>query len=288
VKTNASTAATTATTNAVGGQTRATAATAASRAKIGGNGEVKVDLPAGKRKREALGEVTGLVTNNNKAKSTTGVKGKDKETIRKERVDGAVKSKMIATRQPLRTIASARQTSKPVVAIDRDVGVKEEAAATQSHDENAMIIDPPVQVPVLKRLVPRRSVIAGEYTATTSRQSDTHRRAFRSVAIVPQKDEDAEADRAFKKRRTSSEAPSEKVDSEVLLEERLNAESEARFAAEQACAAEPEADPEGSQWDDLDSDDIDDPLMVSEYVVDIFKYLKQVEVSFPHFLLGFH
>ena len=36
----------------------------------------------------------------------------------------------------------------------------------------------------------------------------------------------------------------------------------------------PEADPEGDEWDDLDAEDSKDPLMVSEYVVDIFKYLK--------------
>ena len=44
----------------------------------------------------------------------------------------------------------------------------------------------------------------------------------------------------------------------------------------------PEADPEGDQWDDLDAEDTDDPLMVSEYVHEIFSYLKEVEVSeFP-------
>ena len=32
--------------------------------------------------------------------------------------------------------------------------------------------------------------------------------------------------------------------------------------------------------DDLDADDINDPMMVSEYVVEIFTYLKELEVSF--------
>lgn len=31
-------------------------------------------------------------------------------------------------------------------------------------------------------------------------------------------------------------------------------------------------------WDDLDAEDADDPLMVSEYVVDIFQYMRQLEV----------
>lgn len=32
-------------------------------------------------------------------------------------------------------------------------------------------------------------------------------------------------------------------------------------------------------WDDLDAEDIDDPLMVAEYVQDIVKYMRQLEVS---------
>lgn len=31
-------------------------------------------------------------------------------------------------------------------------------------------------------------------------------------------------------------------------------------------------------WDDLDADDVDDPLMVSEYVVEIFNYLREQEL----------
>ena len=31
-------------------------------------------------------------------------------------------------------------------------------------------------------------------------------------------------------------------------------------------------------WDDLDAEDIDDPLMVAEYVQDIVKYMRQLEV----------
>lgn len=32
-------------------------------------------------------------------------------------------------------------------------------------------------------------------------------------------------------------------------------------------------------WDDLDAEDAEDPLMVSEYVVDIFNYMRQLEVN---------
>ena len=41
---------------------------------------------------------------------------------------------------------------------------------------------------------------------------------------------------------------------------------------------EDEAHPDGDQWQDLDAEDASDPLMVSEYVVEIFDYFKEVEV----------
>lgn len=34
-----------------------------------------------------------------------------------------------------------------------------------------------------------------------------------------------------------------------------------------------------SEWDDLDADDFEDPMMVSEYVVEIFEYLRKLEVG---------
>ena len=33
------------------------------------------------------------------------------------------------------------------------------------------------------------------------------------------------------------------------------------------------------EWDDLDAEDSGDPLMVSDYVVEIFDYMKQLEVN---------
>lgn len=36
-------------------------------------------------------------------------------------------------------------------------------------------------------------------------------------------------------------------------------------------------------WDDLDAEDLDDPLMVAEYVEDIIKYMRQLEVSRANF-----
>ncbi|CAG8681323.1 3103_t:CDS:2, partial [Acaulospora morrowiae] len=37
--------------------------------------------------------------------------------------------------------------------------------------------------------------------------------------------------------------------------------------------------PKTQEWDDLDADDLSDPMMVSEYAVDIFDYLKELEAE---------
>jgi len=111
-----------------------------------------------------------------------------------------------------------------------------------------------------------------------ARRVSTHGvRSLRRVQAQEQKDE-AEALRVFKKRRTSSEAP---VSEAQMFEEELRHNSDAGAADLKAFAnAEPEADPEGDEWDDLDAEDADDPLMVSEYVVEIFKYMKELEVRY--------
>ena len=230
-----------------------TAATAASKAKAS---DSKVDPAAGKRKREALGEVTGLVTNN-KGKAKAAV-GKEKESSgSKEKFDGVViKSKTTTTtttlRQPLKPVgAVSRRTARTTVTTTQPQPQALEQVV-EVRDEDAMAVD---EQPAATRLT-RKSV-----------QSVGPSRRLKAK----QQEEDAEATRVLKKRRTSSEAP---------LSEAQVYEEQADMAAdlEAFANAEPEADPEGDEWDDLDAEDADDPLMVSEYVVEIFKYMKEVEV----------
>jgi hypothetical protein len=262
----------TATATTTGGTSRATAGTAASRAKMASVGDSKLDAPVGKRKREALGEVT-LVTNN---KSTAaGDKPKEKVDLKKEKFDGVVlKSKTVAARQPLRTVAGTRQSTKTTTATIRGTvleEVKEETKAIKLPDEDAMVVDLPPPAHQLPSITVRRSLV-GRESVVALRRSDVLRRVSgrSTMAAKQQVAEDTEADRVFKKRRTSSDAPEEDPEEEAAAS--ITAEIE-------AYADDAEADPEHSAWEDLDADDIDDPLMVSEYVVDIFKYLKEVEVS---------
>jgi len=247
-------------TTGLGGITRTTAA---SRAKST-TGDVKADPTAVKRKREALGEVVV----NNRSKNIA-VKGKEKENT-KESFDGVVlKAKPTAIRPPLRTVGT-KQIAKPTAS--RIVGKEKEATVVPMKavgkpvgDDRAMVVDLPVIPGLIKR---------GPLPTKVARQpsKQLYTRESRTKIPLRAEDDDIEDHRDMKRRRTSSEPPEQnQATEEVILAARINAELE-------AYANEIEADPENSPWDDLDADDIDDPLMVSEYVVDIFKYLRQVEV----------
>jgi G2/mitotic-specific cyclin 1/2 len=137
-------------------------ATAASRAKVGGVDENKVD-PAlqGKRKCEALGEVTTKNINKNKfsVMDAKDEKSKAKEVAApiKETFDGIViKTKTVSSRQPLRmfpakdatTTTSTGRTTRSVIA--SEVKPLEEIKEDQAvSDDDAMAVDeyPPVAEP---------------------------------------------------------------------------------------------------------------------------------------------
>jgi G2/mitotic-specific cyclin 1/2 len=234
----------------------------------------KVDIPAGKRKREALGEVA--VAGN----KPVGAAAKGKE---KEKFDGVViKQRGVATRQPLRTVAGSRPTTAAAVKKAPVKEIQEDQEVIIVSDENAMVIDPPPPV-AFSSLTVRKSNLIKESHITVARHSEAHRRVSSRSHATHQDEDDLEVDQpAHKKRRTSSVPPEE--DPQALEEARAQAEEDehnVRLAAEMAAfAEEEEADPEDSAWDNLDADDSDDPLMVSEYVQDIFQYLKEVEVCF--------
>ncbi|KAJ7085406.1 cyclin-like protein [Mycena belliarum] len=84
-----------------------------------------------------------------------------------------------------------------------------------------------------------------------------------SLIPVLQREKEDEEGPASKRQRTSSAGPDE-AEVEVALD---------------AYDSEPEADPDGDLWEDLDAVDADDPLMVSEYVCDIQLYLREVELA---------
>ena len=206
-----------------------------------------------------MGEVA--VPNN----KPVGLAGKGKEKEKDAFDDVVIKAKGVTARAPLRTVAATRQA------------VKKASHKELIGEENAMAVDPPAEA-VLPSITVRRSSLFKETHGITTRHSDVPHRASRSGLVSKhQPDDDFEGDQpAHKKRRTSSVPPEEDPFIRAQAEEEGTL---ARITAEMEAFAElPEADPESSPWDDLDAVDTNDPLMVSEYVQDIFQYLKHVEV----------
>ncbi|KAF9819395.1 hypothetical protein IEO21_02138 [Rhodonia placenta] len=272
------------------GIARATTSTAATRAKSVAPPVSRVDPAPQKRKREALGEVPKPPENKaakpaNAGPGPSAVKGKDRVKDLKEKFEGVVLKKATTTttttattasRRPLRTVggtvavpnsstrritrssAVTQQQPQPQAQLEQ---VKEEEEVPES--DHAMVVDlePIVPVPSPKRFTAARRSAATAHQPVV-RDSRTPRRSIPRPVIVRHED-DEETRRVFKKRRTSSDLPDEAAAAEV--------EEVVGFAGT------PEADPEGPDWDDLDAGDADDPLMVSEYVVEIFDYLKEVE-----------
>jgi hypothetical protein len=255
------------------------AATATARAKAAAlakdTAAADQDLQVGKRKRSAFGEV---VVNKPKlaGKGAPAGTGKDKvndPAPAARKFDGVVlksKSAVAATSSKTGTAvasrASTRTTAVPVHAVRRPirpVASSTDVAKAPASVDDAMAIDPPALKAPLRHLA-------------SPRKASLNNHASKHGHPVADPDDD-ETLRVLKKRRTSSEAPEDQPVETEHVEEMQQAQGElARHIAE--IEAEPEADPNGDGWVDLDKDDVDDPLMVSEYVIDIFEYLKEVEV----------
>ncbi len=264
--------------------------------------DAQLDDPAaqGKRKRSTLGEVT---VNKPKARGLAAERGKAKEGVAQavpvppSKFAGVViQNKSAATtaipqpRQVLRSVTAAaphpaplsKRTTRSSVAPNRVVtGTKAEPKATLYVD--AMAIDPPdLHVP------PTR--VNGHTRKTTSLATAVRQTAGHATHGERERDDmEVEANRVFKKRRTSSDAP--EGQKEDVKEDHAEAGDQIGDIAErelqkhlQVIGHEVEADPNGPDWEDLDAEDADDPMMVSEYVTEIFDYLKVVEVRFSGFL----
>ncbi len=106
----------------------------------------------------------------------------------------------------------------------------------------------------------RRATSAKRVTSA----SQPIRRSVRQGKVEPEI-----AERVAKKRRTSSVGPDDLGDN-VRQRGILLGQDDAAIAKETAIAEE-------VRWDDLDKEDEGDPLMVSEYVVEIFNYLLSLE-----------
>jgi hypothetical protein len=265
---------------------RATAPTAASRAKTAlhaGQESSALDSTAVKRKREALGEVTHLASHN--------ASKLIKPSLSQDRPEASLARAVYSRSSTTTTKASGKTRTTTSVRNGIQVAVDQiayaEGNANQapitvhpSHlepsSDHAMAIDHPTsrtQFPSVsnKILAPKRQ---GSTSQESNHRPGTHQR----ITSRNLKAEEADYDEPASKKRRTSSVPPEDPGVDVIQK---GAEPDLQNASELNDYAEApmEADPEGDDWDDLDAEDADDPVMVSEYVVEIFKYLKVVEQS---------
>ncbi|KAF8067783.1 nime/cyclinb [Lyophyllum atratum] len=129
-----------------------------------------------------------------------------------------------------------------------------------------------------------RSTRSTSVSTTTSQATEVKRELDSSSTVKPPRPavftrkpslkviDEAEAVRATKRRHTEDATPAK-------VEDESQAEAD-KIAAELVDLDEVDAPAEEAQlWDDLDADDWDDPAMVSEYVVEVCIYLKQIELQ---------
>ncbi|KAI0284609.1 cyclin-like protein [Russula aff. rugulosa BPL654] len=257
---------------------RLTAPTISTRTKAVTKDALLDDLAAqGKRKRSTLADVT---VNKPKARGLAAEKGKAKEDatqavpVPPSKFAVPSGSSLGNHGCPSPCPPSKRTTRSSAAPNHVVTGTKVELKATLHVD--AMVIDPPdLHVPPTRVNGHARKVSSSVTAAQRTSAGHVNREER-------ERDEmEAEANRVFKKRRTSSEPPEDqKEDSK----EHVEAGDQVCDIAEkelqkhlQNIGGEVEADPNGPDWEDLDAEDADDPMMVSEYVTEIFDYLKIVE-----------
>jgi len=188
------------------------------------------------------------------------------------RFDGVVLKKSTVTTtttssiwQPLKAVTGgAHQSRRAVISVSEQVQQLKQIQEDIPAGSDPMAID-----------IPHRT--KAEILETKSLRVVSSRKQLKPVDVV-----DEEESRRVVKRRTSSDLPEE-----AQIVAHIPPEVEDPVAHPKRSTT-PEADPDGDQWDDLDAEDADDPLMVSDYVTEIFAYLKEVEVSGLSTILFYH
>ncbi|CAA7268466.1 unnamed protein product [Cyclocybe aegerita] len=229
---------------ATAASSRATASTAASKAKSI-NVDVATKEPIGaKRKREVLVEVTGLANNNKPKSGARGLKGKDGEKEVLKDKDVVVRPKAGSVKPPSRSgrVASGISARRLVRATSESTTASRETETTVDNKPSLEHVEEePMQIDELH---------------------------LEKEVKTPREDDEEETARVFKRRHTD-----EKRVAHVQIQDDSQVEADTVAAALEA------AEPSVQVWDDLDADDWDDPVMVSEYVADVCVYLKQIEVE---------
>lgn len=263
------------------------------------------------RKRKALGDNTNAEKKKRQPVKTDKAKGKEKEPVKPPAKSAAVDtpgtsastSMRLVVELPLRKRAVSQKpkvTTVETTKVVETTTVKTTKPVTRSASAKPAALEPkkkPIQPgnalePVLEskpppepkpsHIIPPASAPGAKPDAPTTK-----------VLEPPEPEPEATVDEPSPKRRRSNDHIAVPVDKPDVVEASLAVPSEENDNPFQAgIQSKPAAEAVGvgsaRLWDDLDAGEADDPLMVSEYVIEIYDYLKELEVSSAnvHCLVG--
>ncbi|KAF8624976.1 hypothetical protein AX15_005611 [Amanita polypyramis BW_CC] len=223
-----------------------------------------------KTRRGALLEVTKLVTNNDsKRKTSATLKGKEKETIA-----ALEKAKPVLTnvRRPLQETATTRTATRRIT---RSTAAAVPTTTTTTTKQPSRLAKKTVVPEVCTEpAIPEESepepVIAKVKEPQTAFIPPPSSIRKRSSNLAEQTEEPprvtkrlhTEKEKTERKDQDDSQEEADKVAIGLILHD-----------------VDPESPSKSQQWSDLDADDWEDPAMASEYVVEICKYWKRIEIA---------
>ena len=223
-----------------------------------------------KTRRGALLEVTKLVTNNDtKGKANLMLKGKEKDTTA---APEKAKPVLVNVRKPLQETTTTRVAMRRVTRSVGAIAPTTTATSTskQPNKQAKKAVVPEVRtVPIIpEESEPEPAITKVEESLTTLVPPSSSLRKRSSILV----EQTEEPPRVTKRLHTESKKAERKIQDD--------SQEEADRVAVDLILHDVELEPasEGQQWTDLDADDWEDPAMASEYVAEICKYWKRVEV----------
>lgn len=204
----------------------------------------------GARRRPALGEIGA---------GTNATKGDKSKSAAERRPLATRESSQTALRRNTRSTTNLESRGEDkTVAVKRKVGPSSTVTSTNTLRTTR---------PGFSRNA--SAVSLGSNSTSTSANTRPSRQLKETVSIT----EDGPV----------AKRPRPSTPEDVFVDDNYDADNKELEVAEPSSKS-PRAKDDG--WTDLDAEDEGDPTMVSEYVVDAFKYMMELEVSQPHLNFG--
>lgn len=188
---------------------------------------------------------------------------------------GDVPKKTLATKKSTATLNGATRTRTRAALGDVSNTVKVEGLGAGAKDGK--------KAPVTKGAVAKAARPAGVTKASTAAKAPLGNRSTNKRAAAAPATKDATAKKAKAQAVAPVEQDTEEEEENVVPKEEAKPIKTLKEAKLEPVKAAPQPKEEiievFDDFIDLDKEDIDDPLMVSEYVVEIFEYLKELEIA---------